>query len=77
MALYRFLFAPALLAVALVAGSGERARPTAAPGVTAAPPDRAASADTGVAPAAARAVAVKPPPRPLTRAERARPHPSR
>ena len=76
MALYRFLFAPALLAVALVAGSGERARPTAAPGVTSQPAP-SASVDAGVAPAAARAVAVKPSPRPLTRVERARSHPAR
>jgi hypothetical protein len=72
MALYRFLFAPALLIVALVAGSGERARPSAAP-VPGAQAVRASLADGAAAPTAASAA--KPAARPLPRAELARAHP--
>jgi hypothetical protein len=76
MALYRFLFAPALLVVALVAGSGERARPSAAQ-VTAPQAVRASHADADAGNVAARGVAVKPAARPVPHAERARAHPAR
>ncbi len=77
MALYRFLFAPALLAVAVVAGSGARsglARPAAAANVVsqvrpAAAPDPASALE--------RAIAAENAARPAPRAERARPHPVR
>jgi hypothetical protein len=73
MAVYRFLFAPVLLAVAVLAGSGERgaARPDAAMVV---PEVRAASSATG--PAVERASAAKPAARSVPRAERARVHPA-
>jgi hypothetical protein len=75
MALYRFLFAPALLAVALVAGSGERAR-TPAVSSGAPHPVRAALVGAEVSPVAAQHAA-KPAARPVPRTERARAHPVR
>ena len=74
MALYRFLFAPALLAVALVAGSGERARtPAASSGAT----HPVSSALVGAEASPVAAHAAKPAARPVPRTERARAHPVR
>ncbi len=71
MALYRFLFAPVLLAVAVVAGSGERAV-VARPEAIVVPAARPASGAGSFEKAAS---AMKPAGR-VPRAERARTHPA-
>ena len=75
MAVYRFLFAPALLVVAVLAGSGERAAPEAG-AVVVSQPVRATE-KSSAQPALDGGVAAKRPPRAVPRAERARVHPVR